>query len=176
MGQQSQPDFLTPSQRFGNRLIAIEATGQQILDALEWGARKVPEENGAFLQVSGLTYEIHTYIESSCTMDENGIFTGVAGEYRVRNVMIGGEPPDPEKTYKVIGQSFPLIDGGDGQTAFSGAKILWESELQDYECVAGYIQTELGGVVDEGYENPYGQERIVAVPEPGADTDGTSGP
>ena len=66
---------------FGNALCVVEATGQQILDALEWGARNVPVENGGFLQVSGLTYEIHTYIESSCTADENGLFTGVDGEY-----------------------------------------------------------------------------------------------
>ena len=40
---------------FGNALCVVEATGQQILDALEWGARNVPGENGGFLQVSGLT-------------------------------------------------------------------------------------------------------------------------
>ena len=48
---------------FGNEVCVIEATGQQILDALEWGAYLVPAENGGFLQVSGLTYEIHTYHE-----------------------------------------------------------------------------------------------------------------
>ena len=79
---------------FGNALCVVEATGQQILDALEWGSRVVPEETGGFLQVSGLTYEIHTYIESSCTADENGLFTGVAGEYRVKNVKVGGEELD----------------------------------------------------------------------------------
>ena len=31
---------------FGNAMCVVEATGQQILDALEWGARVVPEENG----------------------------------------------------------------------------------------------------------------------------------
>ena len=48
---------------FGNELCMVEATGQQILDALEMGARVTPEENGGFLQVSGLTYEIHTDME-----------------------------------------------------------------------------------------------------------------
>ena len=43
---------------FGNEMCMIEATGQQIIDALEWGARSIPGENGGFLQVSGLTYEI----------------------------------------------------------------------------------------------------------------------
>ena len=84
-------------QPYGNMESAVEATGQQILDALEWGARSVPEELGGFMQVSGLTYEIHTYIESSCTSDDNGMFTGVDGEYRVKNVMVGDEPLDLKK-------------------------------------------------------------------------------
>lgn len=39
---------------FANEKCVIEATGQQILDALEWGARAVPDENWGFLQTSGL--------------------------------------------------------------------------------------------------------------------------
>jgi len=150
---------------FGNTIITVEATGQQILNALEWGVRTVPEENGAFLQVSGLTYEIHTYIESSCVKDENGLFAGVTGEYRVKNVMVGGEPLDLEKTYKVTGLSYPLVDHGDGQTAFDGVKILQEHEQVDYEMLASYIVKELDGAVGEEYANPYGLERITAVEE-----------
>ena len=41
---------------FGNSMCVIEVTGQQILDALEWGAHAMPGENGGFLQVAGLTY------------------------------------------------------------------------------------------------------------------------
>lgn len=146
-----------------NHLMMVEATGQQILDALEWGARVVPEENGAFLQASGLTYEIDTGIESSCTRDEQGWFSGVAGDYRVQNVLVGGEPLDLEKTYTVVSQSYVIVDHGDGQSAFDGAEVVWESEKLDYEILADYIRDALGGVVGEDYENPYGQERIVAV-------------
>ncbi len=49
---------------FGNSLCVVEVTGQQLLDALEWGAREVPGENGGFLQVSGLSFEIHSCIPS----------------------------------------------------------------------------------------------------------------
>ena len=58
---------------FGSMLTVIEVTGQQVLDALEWGCRAVPEESGAFPQVAGMTFEIHTYIKSSCTQDEDGM-------------------------------------------------------------------------------------------------------
>lgn len=65
--------------------------GQQILDALEWGSSKLPGEFGGFMQVSGLTYEIDMSIPSPCTKDEEGMFSGINGERRVRNVMVGGE-------------------------------------------------------------------------------------
>ena len=148
---------------FGNKLMMAEVTGQQLLNALEWGVRVLPSESGAFLHVSGMTYEIHTGIKSTCTKDDNGLFTGVAGEYRVQNVMVNGEPLDLEKTYTVVSTSNVIVNHGDGQTAFDGAKIVWTSDELDYQIMKDYIQSLPDGVVGEGYENPYGQERIVAV-------------
>ncbi|MBQ7565341.1 MAG: bifunctional metallophosphatase/5'-nucleotidase [Lachnospiraceae bacterium] len=152
-------------QPFGNMESAVLATGQQILDALEWGARAVPEELGGFMQVSGLTYEIHTYIESSCTSDENGMFTGVDGEYRVKNVMVGDEPLDLEKTYSVGCIDYILFNNGDGYTMFSDCEVLLDSIKIDNQGTIDYITGTLGGVVGEEYANPYGQGRIVAVEE-----------
>ena len=111
---------------FGNALCVCEATGQQILDALEFGAKDVPGEFGGFLQVSGLTYEIHTYLPSTVKMDEKRMFVGVEGEYRVKNVMVGGEPLDLEKIYTLASHNYMLQGQGDGYTteeyeAFSAA-------------------------------------------------------
>ena len=150
---------------YGNKCIVIEATGRQILDALEWGARLMPESNAAFLLVSGLTYEVHTGIDSSCTLDEYGMFTGVEGEYRVKNVMVGEEPLDPEKIYTVAGPEFIFVAHGDGHTSFDGAKILRDDNILSHEVIRRYIGEVLGGVVGPGYENPYGEGRIVAVEE-----------
>ena len=148
---------------FGNALCVVEATGQQILDALEWGARNVPGENGGFLQVSGLTYEIHTYIESSCTADENGLFTGVDGEYRVKNVKVAGEDLDLTKTYTVASHNYMLKDGGDGFTMFQGCNLLQDEVKLDNQVLIDYITGTLEGVVGEAYANPYGEGRIVGV-------------
>ena len=150
---------------FGNALCVVEATGQQILDALEWGSRVVPEETGGFLQVSGLTYEIHTYIESSCTADENGLFTGVAGEYRVKNVKVGGEDLDVNKTYTLACHDYLLKNAGDGFTMFQQDTLLQDSVKLDNQVLIDYITGTLNGVVVEAYANPYGQGRIVAVSE-----------
>ncbi len=148
---------------YGNMLTVIEVTGQQMLDALEWGCRAVPQESGAFPQVAGLTFEIHTYIDSSCTQDDTGLFTGVAGEYRVRNVMVGGEPLDPEKTYSLASANYLLLDRGDGYAMFDGCPVLQDSVKLDIQVLAEYIIDTLGGIIGAEYASPYGQGRIVAV-------------
>ena len=150
---------------FGNAMCVIEVTGQQILDALEWNARVVPGEAGGFLQVAGLTYEIHTYIPSSVTQDDDSMFTGVAGEYRVKNVKVGGEDLDPEKVYTLASHDYMLLSHGDGNTMFDGAKLLVERSMLDNQVLLNYITDTLGGVIPPEYENPYGQGRIVAVAE-----------
>lgn len=114
---------------FGNRVYMAEVTGQQILNALEWGVQSVPEENGAFLQVSGMSFEIHTYIESSCMADENGLFAGVNGEYRVKNVMIGDKPLVLDRVYTLTSQDYTLLNHGVGNTAFDGAKTIWRMQM-----------------------------------------------
>ena len=148
---------------FGNAMCVVEATGQQILDALEWGARVTPSESGGFLQVSGLTYEIHTGIESSCTQDENGLFTGVAGEYRVKNVMVGGEELDLTKTYTLASHNYMLKNAGDGFTMFQNDPVLQDEVMIDNQVLINYITGTLGGMVGEAYAQPYGEGRIVAV-------------
>ena len=150
---------------FGKYLCMVEATGQQILDALEWTSRDVPGENGGFLQVSGMTYEIHTYIESSAIGDDKGNFVGVTGEYRVKNVMIGNEPLDVNRTYTVASDSFLLKSGGDGTNCFMHDTVLLDEIKQDFETVIDYIVDTLGGNVGEEYADIWGQDRIVIVPE-----------
>lgn len=150
---------------FGNLMCMAEVTGQQILDALEWGSRAVPEEAGGFLQVSGLTYEIHTYIESSVVADENGMFAGVEGERRVKNVMIGGEPLDANQTYTLAAHNYMLKNQGDGYSMFADATLLMDETLIDNQVLITYITGELNGVVGEEYADPYGQGRIIGVSE-----------
>lgn len=150
---------------FGNAMCVIEVTGQQILDALEWGAHGIPGENGGFLQVSGLSYEIHSYIESPCKSDENSLFTGIEGERRVKNVLIGGEPIDPEATYTLASHNYMLLDHGDGYTMFDGAPLLQDSVKLDNQVLIDYITGTLGGVIGPEYEDLTGQGRIVIVEE-----------
>ncbi len=147
---------------YGNELCVVEITGQQILDALEWGSRNVPGECGGFLQVSGLSYEIDTTVDNNCIEDENGMFKGIKGSRRVKNVKVGDEPIDPKAKYTVAMHSYMLKEHGDGYTMFDG-EILQDSIKLDNQVLIEYMTETLGGKIGDGYSDPYGQGRITIL-------------
>ncbi|MBR5309932.1 MAG: bifunctional metallophosphatase/5'-nucleotidase, partial [Oscillospiraceae bacterium] len=144
---------------FGNVACLITVTGQQILDALEWGAKNsFASENGGFLHVSGITYEINPYIKSTVQYDEKGVWTGApTGEYKVRNVMIGGQPLDVTKEYNLAGYNYTLRDLGDGFAMFGGAVNVLDYVMEDYLVLANYVKSFENGVVPSEYAQPQGR-------------------
>ena len=169
---------------FGNVACLITVTGQQILDALEWGAKDVAPagetavENGGFLQVSGLRYTINTAIPSTVQQDDKGVWTGgPTGDYRVTNVEILNnetgeyEPLDLTASYNLAGYNYTLRDLGDGFAMFDGAVNVLDYVMEDYMVLANYIQSfpanEEGLPEVTGYEEV--DNRITIVNEP-ADT------
>lgn len=156
-------------QPYGNELCLIEATGQEILDALEMGASNAPEEFGGFLQVSGLSYKIDASIPSSVKTDENGNFVSVDGERRVFDVKVGDQAIDATKTYKVASHGYMLLEGGDGLTMFKDNKVLQENVILDNQALINYITNDLKGVVGERYANATGEGRITYATKPGTD-------
>lgn len=153
---------------FGNEACLVETTGQDILDALEFGARSYPDENGGFLQVSGLTYTIDASIPSSAKTNDENEFTGVEGPYRVSNVMVGDQPLDVNKTYTLASHNYMLKSGGDGFVMFKNDKLLKDSVMIDNAVLINYIVDELGGnVTAEQYGEAAGRINIAnaAAPE-----------
>ena len=144
---------------FGNVLCVVEITGQQILDALEFGARFTtgdPEnlqENGGFLQVAGCTYEIDTSVANTVKVDDKSVWIGAPDAYRVTNVKIYNketkayEPLDLEKTYRVAGTNYTLYDCGDGFDMFKGGKHVLDGISEDYLAMAGYLQAFTDGKI-----------------------------
>ena len=151
---------------FGNNLTVIEVTGQQVLDSLEWSVHALPGEFGGFNQVAGLTFEYDSSIPSPCVSDEtNVMFDHIdeTMERRVRNVKVGGEDLDPAKTYTLASVDYQLLNNGDGYTMYDGAPVLQKSVKLDNQVLIDYITETLGGTIGAGYEDPYGQGRIVSV-------------
>lgn len=149
---------------FGNMACVVEATGQQILDALEMGARNIGiGENGGFLQVSGLTYTINPFIASSVVLNDESEFVKVDGEYRVSNVKVAGQPLDLEKTYTLASHNYMLKSGGDGFVMFKNNKVLQDEVMVDNQVLITYIQENLKGKVGQEYAQPQGRISIVSV-------------
>ena len=166
---------------FGNVACLQQVTGQQLLDALEWGARfAAQQESGGFLQVSGLRYSVNTQIPNTTQADEKGVWIGgPSGEYRVFDVQIKNrrtgiyEPLDLTKTYQLAGYNYTLRDMGDGFAMFQDAVNIVDYVAQDYMVLAEYVrtfpqdtQTGLPTITAENspYESIFGNGRITVLP------------
>lgn len=147
-------------QPFGNIVCLLEVTGQQILDAMEWGCHVNPKESGGFPQISGMTFDLDTSVADPCKADDNGMCVSIEGPRRVSNLKINGEPVDPAKKYKLSTLSYTALNNGDGYTAFNGCTVLEEGIAEDYTVIVDYIKNDLGGVIPEQYKDPYGEGRI----------------
>ena len=142
---------------FGNVACLQTVSGQQLLDALEWGSRQLGsgEESGGFLQVSGLTYHINTSIPCTVQEDENGIWIGgPTGEYRVHEVKIYNKDTNEwedlklDGEYNLAGYNYTLRDLGDGCAMFEGAVNVLDYVMEDYMVLANYVQGFENGIVD----------------------------
>ncbi|MBR1972400.1 MAG: bifunctional metallophosphatase/5'-nucleotidase [Oscillospiraceae bacterium] len=142
---------------FGNVACLQTITGQQLLDALEWGARGVGtgEEIGGFLHVAGITYKIDSEWPASVQMDDKGVWIGgPTGGYRVHDVQVYNketqayEPLDLSASYNLAGYNYTLRDLGDGFNMFSGAVNVLDYVMEDYMVLANYIQAFEDGNVD----------------------------
>ena len=131
---------------FGNIVTKIKVTGEQIVKALEHGTSAAPAASGGFPQVSGITYEIHTYLT----------------ENRVKNVKINGEEVDLNKYYTLATNDFTAV-GGDGYEMFKTATKLGEYSAMD-EALINFIKQLPDSTVGEEYATEQG--RITIYNEP----------
>ena len=176
---------------FGNVACLMSVTGQQIQDALEFGARFAGaegKENGGFLQVAGARYTIHPMIPNTVQTNDKNVWIGSATTPRVCNVEIYDKttgtykPLDPNATYALAGMNYTLRNLGDGFAMFDGATLIKDYVSEDYLVMSSYAAM-FGGVDANGlphlasanspladypgyllnYEDPYGAGRIQMI-------------
>ena len=176
---------------FGNVACLMSVTGQQIQDALEFGARFAGaegKETGGFLQVAGARSTIHPMIPNPVQTNDKNVWTGSAATPRVSNVEIYDkttgtyQPLDPNATYALAGMNYTLRNLGDGFAMFDGATLIKDYVSEDYLVMSSYAAM-FGGVDTNGlphlasanspladypgyllnYEDPYGAGRIQMI-------------
>ena len=148
---------------YNNQVVTVEITGQMLLDMLEMGVMRYPEESGSFPSMSGVIFSVNTAVASSVKTDENGFFECVDGEYRVYGVKVldkeSGEYCDLDLSSKYVlaGFNYHLLSQGDGMAMLGDAKLVDADGVLDVELLEGYITQHLGGVIGEKYAQPQGR-------------------
>jgi len=108
---------------FDNTLTVVELLGMDIIDALEHGVRLYPEENGGFLQVSGITFEV--------------VPSGHVGG-RIINVKFKGRPIAAGNYYTVATNDF-LAAGGDGYEMMKNGRLVADTGIMLRDLVVDYF-------------------------------------
>ena len=123
---------------FGNYIVTIEATGQNIIDALnhgfEVGAGKFPHFAGMDVKVKE--------IKSKDTI-----------KYEVKSITIDGKPIDKKAKYTVATNDFMAV-GGDEYTMFKDCKKLNEFAALD-EALINHIEKTGDKGIKEANESKY---------------------
>ncbi|MDR1916668.1 MAG: bifunctional metallophosphatase/5'-nucleotidase [Synergistaceae bacterium] len=158
---------------FGNEIATIEVTGAELLEALEAACFAAPEPSGAFPQVAGLSFSLHTgyMYENGVQYPDSPYYAPARPGLRVRDLKIGGEPVDPAKTYIIATNDF-LAAGGDTYGAFLGKRARKTGLTLD-DALTNYTRAVQGGVITAlKYGEPARRINIAPSPSSG-DKDGS---
>jgi len=110
---------------FGNFIVTIEVTGQELKDALEVGAAGYPAAHGAFSHVSGITYKIDADADVG---------------NRVHSVVVNGKALELNQSYTLATNDF-LAAGGDQYTMLADNTIINNAGTLDEELIK-HIQAQ----------------------------------
>ena len=117
---------------FDNTLVAIELTGQELYEALENSVSQYPEQNGGFLQVSGIKFKFDPEQPVGKRVWHVEVLN-TEGEY---------EPLQLDKMYTVATNSF-IAKGGDFydslKRAYEDGRMV-NIDIPDYEVFSEYIK------------------------------------
>lgn len=149
---------------FGNKVYKANITGKQLLDVLEYSVSSLPDEDGAFMHVSGIQFAVNPAIPTPAVMDkEQDIFTHVGeGERRVSDVQIWDnlekmyKPLELSRTYTLSTLDYMLLEKG-CSAMFSNLEPVYNYCGTDVEILANYIQYVLNGTISAKYAVPEGR-------------------
>ena len=151
---------------FNNTACTASLTGQQLWDALEFSVSFLPGEDGSFMQVSGVKFEVDASVPSPVVVDSFGLFQHVGeGTRRVSRLQIWDRnsqtylPVDLEKRYTIASFNYMLKNLGCAGI-FRYSELLEDNLGQDVDILAYYIKQVLDGRIGKKYADVEGRIRI----------------
>ncbi len=125
---------------FQNTLATFQISGAGVIAALENGVSQIEEGAGRFPQVAGMTFAFDAAAEAGS---------------RVSDVMVGGEPIDPDAIYGVVTNNY-VRGGGDGYSMFA------TDAMNAYDYGPSLDQVVADYMLESGEYTPYLDGRITA--------------
>lgn len=136
----------------GSEIICtIKVKGSQLIDALEFSVRNLPDEISSFLQVSGISFEVDTKVPSPVKIEGERSFAGVNGYRRVKNIKVNGKEIAYDGEYILAGTDYMLKSFNNGYEMFRGCEAVPEDEIPMSAAIKDYIKITLGGEIGEEY-------------------------
>jgi len=126
---------------FGNKTVLLELKGSDLKEAMETSVGRVEEKQGRFMQVSGMTLVYDPKAPRG---------------QRVVEIKVGGQPLDPNKTYKVAtneyvasgGDGFEVLKKGKSMIDESSAKLM-ATQVIDYVTAKKTVTPKVEGRITE---------------------------
>lgn len=156
---------------FGNTIVTIDVTGEQLLEALEAATCSTPTAIGAFPQVSGIEFTINTAVpyENGDLYPNSTYYKPANPGSRITITEINGEPFDPNEVYTVATNDFTAA-GGDTYYVFSEGTNLTMTAVALDDALINYVSEVLDGVITaEQYGESAGRITIVSEPAESAE-------
>lgn len=143
---------------FGNTVVTIYITGEELLEVLEASTYSLPKAVGGFPQVAGINYTISTAVayDANAETYPASTYYGPKSINRVTINSINGKEFKADDTYAVVTNDFSAA-GGDTYYAFKAATAKFDTGVPLDEAVMEYVTTELKGVIGAQYAAPQGR-------------------
>ena len=127
---------------------------------MEYGVSSLPKKSFLpFPQISGITFDINTGINSPVIIDENGMFSGINGKRRVSNVKINGANLNVNKIYKAALIDY-VANGGDGYSMLQKYEVTEETLITDCGSIELLIKDKYNGEIPKDYTENQGRINI----------------
>ena len=151
----------------GDMVLTCTLTGQQLLDILEFSVSSLSAENGVFMQVSGLRFDVDPSTPSPVVRNaETNYFSHIANaQRRVSNLQIFDKESGTFKNielshrYTMASLDYLILEAG-GSGIMQGVEPDNTYRGADIEVLRYYLEVNLNGNIGNGYKLPQGRINI----------------
>ncbi len=149
---------------YGNTVVLVTITGEQLLEVLEASTFATPTAIGGFPQIAGAEYTVDATVpyENGEQYPDSTYYAPANPGSRVTINSVNGKPFDPEANYTVVVNSFQA-EGGDTYYALTQGSFVHDTGIVDADALISYVNS-MNGIIGEEYADAQGRITIISTP------------